>query len=317
MATNILVLIPLNEKEKQKFENLAPGAIFTFTSQKKVTKEQAQRANIILGNVPHELVKDSENLRWLQLESAGVGIFTNEGVLPEGVTLTNAKGAYGLAISEYMVGCLFALYKNLHLYRDNQTKKVWEYRGSVNAVQGATALIIGLGDIGSEFAKRAKALGAYTIGVRRKGKSGPDFVDEVHTMDSLDYLLPRADIVALSLPSTPKTQKVLNEKTLMLLKSNAVIINVGRGDAIDTDALVKALSENRIWGAALDVTDPEPLPSDHPLWQLENVIITPHVSGGYSLDHTHTRIFEISCNNLKLYLKGKDLENVVSFKEGY
>ena len=169
-------------------------------------------------------------------------------------------------------------------------------------------MIVGLGDIGGEFAKRLKALGAYTIGIRRKSTNKPDYLDELHQMEQLNDLLPKADIVALSLPATKLTNGIINKKTLSLMKKDAVIINVGRGTAIDTDALCDALEKGNLLGAALDVTDPEPLPSDHRLWKIKNAIITPHVSGGYSLEETRNRIVNISVENLEAFLRGKKMK---------
>jgi phosphoglycerate dehydrogenase-like enzyme len=136
-------------------------------------------------------------------------------------------------------------------------------------------------------------------------------------MDQLEMLLPRADIVALSLPGTSLTDNIINRNTLQLMKPNAVLINVGRGNAVDTDALCDALESGMISGAALDVTDPEPLPKEHPLWNVKNAIITPHISGGFSLPETFNRIVGISADNLEAYMSGKKLKNIVDTTAGY
>jgi phosphoglycerate dehydrogenase-like enzyme len=317
MAKNILVLMPVDEGHKQLLEDKAPGCSFVYADNKTLTASMVQEANIIIGNPPVHMVKDSKNLEWLQLNSAGVGSYIDQGVLRERVVLTNASGAYGLAISEYMLGVLLQIYKRLHHYRDNQFQSKWQYEGRVKAIYGSTALVVGLGDIGGEFAKRLKALGAYTIGIRRSNTDKPDYLDELYLMNDLESLLPKADIVALSLPSTALTQKIINKKTLALMKKDAVLINVGRGTAIDTDDLCDALEGGQLLGAALDVTDPEPLPSDHRLWKIKKAIITPHVSGGYSLDETRNRIINIAADNLEAFLRGDKLRNVVDFSAGY
>lgn len=317
MEKNILVLIPVNEKHKILLEEKAPFANFTYSDSKSVDEAQVQNANIIIGSPSISMIKGSKKLEWLQLQSAGVGTYAEENVLPEGAMLTNASGAYGLAISEYMVGVLLELYKKLHLYRDNQLEGNWSYQGQVKSIYNSTALIVGLGDIGGEFAKRVKALGAYTIGIRRKDANKPEYLDELYFMDKLEELLPRADIVALSLPGTKLTSKIINEKTLKLMKPDAVLINVGRGSTIDTEALCDALESGHLLGAALDVTDPEPLPKDHRLWKIKNAVITPHVSGGYSLQETHDRIIRISANNLEAFLNNKSLQNMVDRSAGY
>ncbi|MGI6707381.1 MAG: D-2-hydroxyacid dehydrogenase [Clostridia bacterium] len=317
MDKNILVLIPMEDHHKAILEEKAPSARFIYSNPKEVDASQVQNANVIIGNPPIDMLEGSSRLEWLQLQSAGVGGYIKEGVLPKDAILTNASGAYGLAISEYMLGVLLQLYKKLHLYRDQQAEAEWSYLGPVKSIYNSVALIVGLGDIGGEFAKRLKALGAYAIGIRRTNTQKPDYLDELYLMDKLEDLLPRADIIALSLPETPLTTGVINRRNLELMKRDAVLINVGRGTAIDTDALCDALEKERILGAALDVTDPEPLPKDHRLWRMKNVVITPHVSGGFSLAETHNRIVGISAHNLEAFLKGEPMENVVDFSAGY
>ncbi|HEY5583988.1 MAG TPA: D-2-hydroxyacid dehydrogenase [Ruminiclostridium sp.] len=317
MEKNILVLIPVNAEHKRFLEEKAPSSSFIYSTYETVDLAQMQNANIIIGNPPIEMIKGSKKLDWVQLNSAGVGDYTKDDALPGRVILTNASGAYGLAISEHMLGVLLELYKNLHLYRDNQAQANWEYKGSVKSIYNSTALIVGAGDIGSEFAKRLKALGAYTIGIRRKDSNKPSFLDELHFMDKIQELLPRADIVALSLPGTSITNKIINTETLKLMKKDAVLINVGRGTAIDTEALCDALENGQLLGAALDVTDPEPLPKEHRLWKIKNAIITPHVSGGYSLQETQERIIRISANNLEAFINGRSLANIIDSSAGY
>ena len=173
--------------------------------------------------------------------------------------------------------------------------------GTVKSIYGSTALILGLGNIGGEFAKRFKALGGHTIGVRRTDAQKPDFVDELYLMDKLEELLPRADVVALSLPETKETMKLIDAHKLARMKKGAILVNVGRGSAIDTDALRDALNSGHLSGAALDVTDPEPVPPDHPLWDTKNVLITPHISGGYNLPETYEKVFQLCADNLGRY----------------
>ncbi len=316
MGKNILVLIPVGEGYKKILEEKAPSADFLYSKYEKVTEAEVKNADIILGNPPVEMLTGSSKLQWLQLHSAGVGEYTRD-VLPSGSILTNASGAYGLAISEYMLGVLLELYKRLHLYRDNQTGPDWRYEGRMKSIYNSTALILGAGDIGGEFAKRMKALGAYTIGIKRTDSQKPDYLDELYLMDKLEELLPRADVIALSLPETPHTMSVINRETLSLMKEDAVLINVGRGSAIDTEALCEALESGRLLGAALDVTHPEPLPPEHRLWKIKNAVITPHVSGGFSLEETRNRLIGICADNLEAFFSGRKLKNIVDLNEGY
>ncbi|MEN6314935.1 MAG: D-2-hydroxyacid dehydrogenase [Clostridiaceae bacterium] len=317
MGKNILVLIPVNEKHKRLLEEKAPSASFVYSSSKDVDEAQVYNANIIMGTPQADLLKKAQNLEWLQLSSAGVGEYGKKQNLPQGAILTNASGAYGLAISEYMLGVLLELYKKLHLYRDRQPEMEWSSLGQVKSIYGSVALIIGAGDIGGEFARKVKALGAYTIGIRRSNPNKPDYLDELHFMDELEQLLPRADIVSLSLPATSLTDRIINRDTLALMKQDAVLINVGRGSAIDTEALCDALESGRLLGTAMDVTDPEPLPKGHRLWKMKNAIITPHVSGGYSLQETLERVVRICADNLEAYFNNKSLSHIVDLSAGY
>ena len=313
----ILVLTPINENHRELIIDAAGPAEVAFASPDSVDPAMVQRAQIIFGNPPVNLLKECPSLKWLQLNSAGVGRYADAQVLADSVILTNASGAYGIGISEYMLGVVLELFRKLHLYRDNQAVPIWSHAGAVRSIYGSTALIIGLGDIGGEFAKRLKMLGAHTIGIRRTAGVQPDFIDELHTMDQLGSLLSRADIIGLSLPSTALTRRIINAESLKLIKKDAVLINVGRGDCIDTEALSDALAEDRLLGAALDVTDPEPLPPDHRLWEIKNAIITPHVAGGYSLPLTHDRIVEIFINNLQAYLDNRPMLSIVDRQAGY
>lgn len=314
---NILVVMKMEEKHKLQLMETAPLANFIFDDTGLVSDATLADMDIIIGNLPKEKLNIAKNLKWLQLNSAGADVYVKEGVLPEGVILTNATGAYGLAISEHMLGVLLELLKKLNLYRDNQRENIWKDEGEVRSIYGSTVLVVGLGDIGSEFAKRIKALGGYTIGIRRSDTRKPEFIDELYLMDKLDEVLGRADVVALTLPQTKDTYKLFNKDRLFKMKKGAVLLNVGRGTVIDTDALYEVLQEDYLFGAAIDVTDPEPLPSAHNLWDLKNVIITPHISGDYHLRETHNRIVNIAAENLKAYLKGEELKNIVDLSTGY
>lgn len=313
----ILVVIPLNEDEKERLASKMPEAECIFVTSEEITDELVKSADIIIGNVPPQYIKGSKKLKWLQLNSAGTNGYCDPGVLPEGAYLTNATGAYGLAISEHMLGVLLEIKKKLNLYYMNQQKHEWKDEGSVTSIEGSTTLVVGLGDIGGDFARKMKALGSYTIGVKRTKGQKPDYIDELFTMEALDELLPRADIVALSLPETKDTYHLFNKDRFNLMKKNAVILNVGRGSAICTEDLCDALESGIISGAGLDVTDPEPLPANHRLWDAPGAIITPHISGFFHLTETLRRIVNISIENLEHLKKQEPLENIVDFKTGY
>lgn len=270
--------------------------------------------DIIVGNAPHSLVRAGKNLKLVQLNSAGTEGYPE--AVPPGCALANATGAYGLAISEHMLGMTLALMKRLHQYRDQQKQQLWQSRGTVSSLEGATVAVLGLGDIGGDFARKAKLLGAYTIGIRRRDTVKPDHIDELCLTGALDSVLPRADILAMALPGMAETKHILSRERIALLKDGAIVVNVGRGNAIDLDALADAV-ESRGIRAGLDVTDPEPLPAGHRLWSMENVLITPHVSGFFHLPETLNRIVRIAADNITRLREGRPLRNTVDPETGY
>ena len=293
------------------------GFDFLFKSDGDCTEEDFALTEVIIGNLPKEVLKKFKRLKWVQLVSSGVDAYTETGAFPEQAQLTNATGSFGLTIAEHLLAQTMMLQRKFHLYLDNQRQGTWKREGSIQSIHGSVVLIVGFGDIGTEYAKRVQALGGYTIGVKRRIYGDEAFVDELYTVDQLDDLLGRADVVVSSLPSTPATFKLFNKERLLKLKENAVFLNVGRGDAVDLEALCQIMEEGRLWGASLDVTDPEPLPDGHPAWFVPNLLITPHISGNYSLGETNRRILELCTTNLALYRDGKPLLNQVDFQAGY
>lgn len=313
----ILVVIPFNDNEKEKLQSKMPDAEYIFIKSEQITEELVKSADIIIGNVPPQYIKGSKKLKWLQLNSAGTDGYCETGIIPEGAYLTNATGAYGLAISEHMLGMLLEIKKKLNLYYINQKQHVWKDEGNVTSIEGSTALIVGLGNIGGDFARKMKSLGSYTIGIRRTMGLKPEYIDELYTIEALDSLLPRADVVALCLPGTKDTYHLFNGDKFNLMKKSSIILNVGRGSAICTDDLCDALENGIITGAGLDVTEPEPLPSDHRLWNAPGVVITPHISGFFHLPETLKRIVNISIENIQHFERHEPLKNIVDFKTGY
>lgn len=311
---NILVTPPVNEQHKRLLEGAWPGAVFHFILSKELSPADVEWAEAIVGNVPHAYLAGAKRLKLLQLGSAGTEGYP--AAVPEGALLANASGAYGLAISEYMLAQLFAIIKKHYDYYDDQRECIWRDEGSVTSVCGSTVLSVGMGDIGGEFLKKCKALGAHTIGICRSMREKPEYADELYTLSALDSVLPRADAAALSLPASPETVGLFDARRLELMKRGAVLINVGRGSAIVTEALIEAAAEGRV-RAALDVTDPEPLPPEHPLWRTKNVYITPHISGFFHLEETLNRIIRIGAENLRRLRMEEPLLNLVDSETGY
>lgn len=313
----ILVTIPVADCQRQALEAQAPGQPFLYCPAPDVTESLIRKARIIIGNVAPHLLPAATRLEWLHLNSAGAAEFLAPGILPPQARLTNSSGAYGLAISEHLLAMLLMIQKKLYLYRDNQADARWHDEGDVTSIEGSTTLVVGLGDIGGEFARKMKALGSRTIGIKRHPVGKPDYLDELATLSELDQLLPRADIVALCLPGTPETDHLFDRERLGRLKQTAILLNVGRGNVLDTEALCDWLSSGHLSGAGLDVTDPEPLPADHRLWGIRNAVITPHVSGFYHLPATLARIVTIAVRNLGRFMQNEPLENLVDFQTGY
>ena len=280
-------------------------------------EEEIADGDTSIGNVTTALLAAAKKLRWLKLKTAGADIDWKEGVLKDGVLLTNATGAYGLALSEHLLAQLLAMMKKLYPYYDNQKKGIWRDEGRVTSIEDATVLILGTGDIGRAFARRVKALGAYVIGVRRREGAKPVGIDEMGTMDDLDSLLARADVVVSALPGTAATMGIFDRKRFAAMKKGAYFLNIGRGNAVVTEDLIETMTEGRLAGAALDVTDPEPLPADHALWHTPNVYITPRISGDDHLGATQDKIVQIAVRNLAAFLQGIPLENLVNRTTGY
>jgi phosphoglycerate dehydrogenase-like enzyme len=275
--------------------------------------DELPRAQIIIGWPAKADLERATELRWLQLPSAGADGYA--GKMPGGVILTSARGVFGVPIAEHVLAMMFALAIRLPEMVLDQAQKRWHRPQGKRELLGATCMVIGLGDIGSEVAKRARALGMHVIGVKRTVSAMPAFVDELATLGALDGLLARADHVVLALPGTTHTRHVISRQRIALMKPGACIYNVGRGSAIDQQAMVEALSSGRLGGAGLDVFDPEPLPADSPLWAMPNVIVTPHFSG-HSPNQAR-RFGELMERNYQHFLAGEALVNQVDSHWGY
>jgi phosphoglycerate dehydrogenase-like enzyme len=316
---NVLVLFETDQVFRAELEAILSGFRIVFNESgdsSSIDAETAKDTVVIFGNPKADFLMLCPRLRWLQLQSAGANGYVS-GELAESVMLSCATGAFGHAVSEHMLALTLELLKKLHLYRDEQAVGRWKERGNVKSIQGAVVVVIGLGDIGSAYAQRMKALGAYVIGIRRAGHAKPDYVDELLLSPKLEEALPRADVVAMAVPATKDTAGLMGRTQLAKMKKDAVIINAGRGSAIDTEALCDALESGNLGGAGLDVTDPEPLPSDHRLWKLENAVITPHVAGARFMKETGEYVMKINIENARRFILGEPLESLVDYKTGY
>lgn len=313
----IIITIPMEEKNRKEIEKIALGYEILYVGKESIETKDLENAEIILGNLSPNMLKNCRELKWLHLNSSGANDYTKEGVLKEGTLLTNSTGAYGLAIAEHMLAMVLALKKKLNLYNENQKRHLWHDEGEVTSIFGSKTLVVGMGDIGGEFAKRMYLLGSKVYGIKKNKIDKPEYIEEIYQMSELESVLSKFDIVALSLPETKETINLFNIEKFKKMKKGAILLNVGRGSAINTQDLCVALNEGIIGGACLDVVDIEPLPENSPLWDAKNLILTPHVAGDFHLDRTLERIREITIENLKRYFKEETLINIVDFQTGY
>jgi phosphoglycerate dehydrogenase-like enzyme len=269
-----------------------------------------------------EQFRAARNLRWIHSPAAAVHQFLFPELVNSDVILTNARDVHGPVVAEHVMALIFALAKQIPQavhFQQQRTwgqENVWRRHPRPRELAGATLGLIGLGSIGRHVAKHAAALGMRTICVREHSqKAVPNFVDEVLPSSGLDQMLSRADYVVLAAPLTPATQHMIGREQLAQMKSDACLINVGRGPLIDEAALFDALKEKRIGGAALDVFDKEPLPPDSPLWDLDNLLITPHTAG--MTDKLWERHYTLFSENFRRYASSQPLIALVDKKSGY
>ena len=264
------------------------------------------------------LLKEAPMLKWYCCSYAGVDPYQPPFRFPEGVLLTNSSGAYGVTISEHIMMVTLMLQRRMLDYAQIVRDRGWTNDLPVRSIQGSRLTLLGTGDIGTTVAQRAKALcPASVTGVNRSGRVPDPVYDRVMPMAELDRVLPETDILVMSLPSTPETVGILSRERLALLPESAILVNVGRGSAIDQDALMDELNAGRLAGAALDVMTPEPLPADHPLWTTKNLLITPHVAGNMTLGYTCNKTVSMFCDDLENYAEGRPLKHLVDLKRGY
>lgn len=266
------------------------------------------------GTRVRKLFDAAPKLRWYH--SVGAGVEDLVGV-PEfrtrGITLTNNSGSYDIQIAEHAIAFILAGAKRLHVYRDQQSKRDWKDHRQ-DEIRGATLVVYGLGSIGAEIGRLGAALGMRVIGVRRRIEPVPG-VERIVSPDSLAEVVAEADYLAVAAPLTPATRGAISRDVIGRMKKTAWIVNIARGAIVDENALVDALREGRLGGAGLDAFSTEPLPAEHPLWTLENVIISPHSSN--SSPHVRERTVALFKENLRRFKSGAELLNRVDLEAGY
>lgn len=317
------ILVINNMLEPKHLEQIKAAAaslgheVFFYSNETEIPQTNYD-ADIIYGFAP-SIVKTSNTLKWLCVPWAGVdslmvpGYFANEACL-----LTNAAGAYGVSIAEHMIAVSLVMMRRLHEFMEETRAGEWKSPREQKSLKDCRITVLGTGDIGTTFAKRAKAFEPASItGVCRSGKNSDPVYDKVLPVSELDSLLPETDLLAMSLPATTETRGIISRERLALMPEGAYIVNVGRGSAIDEDALAEALDSGHLAGAALDVFQTEPLPLNHRLWKTKNLLITPHVAGNMTLAHTRDKNVQMFLEDLQNYTNKKTLHYLVDRKLGY
>ena len=310
----------MNEKYRRQIDAAAEAAGFMvhyYDTQAALTPHIGDY-EVLFGHPVPALLRQASQLKWLCSDYAGVEKYLDDAVWPQpDCLLSNASGAYGPTISEHILMVLLMLLRRMPEYQADLCQRQWTFHTPIRSIIGSHVVMLGTGDIGSHTARRLKALGASVTGVCRSGRSKEPAFDRVVPIQELDSVLPSADALVMALPSTPETEGVLSRERIALLPERAYVVNVGRGSAIDQNALVEALMQQKLAGAALDVMTPEPLPADEPLWDCPNTIITPHVSGNMSLGLTCDIDVDMFCADLARYAAGEPLANLVDRTRGY
>ena len=293
---------------------------FFTKTQFQEAKTCLQSCEVLYAGSPDLLRAAPATLKWYCAASAGVDVYCKDDSLfanPD-CLLTNSN-AYGVTIAEHTVMVTLMLLRQIPAYMEGACHHQWLPPQPVRSIYGSRVAVLGTGDLGGTIARRMRSLGAGNlVGLSRSGKARQEGIfDEVRPISSLNAVLPEAEILILALPGTPETVGILSRERIALLPENALVINVGRGSAVDQAALTDALNGGHIAGAALDVTVPEPLPENDPLWNAKNLILTPHISGNLTLGYTCDRNVELFCEDLANYAAGRPLAHLVDRKRGY
>lgn len=320
----IVSLHELIDEHVAQIRQIAPDYELDITSVKSITSEQLQDAEILIGwskKIEPEVLSHSKQLKWIQTWSAGVDRMPFDFLKDEAILLTNTSGIHAIPIAESIFGMILAFTRGIKSSIHLQSKSKWSPKeacgeaGALSELYGKTMVIAGMGEIGSQTAKIAQAFGMKVIGIRRSGEPNPH-CDLMYSTDQLHTALSQGDYIVNILPLTEYTEHLFNESAFNAFKSGACFINVGRGPSVDTNALLNALKSGQIACAGLDVFEEEPLPEDHPLWQMEQVLITPHIAGSNLL--YAQRAGEIFIKNLKAYIKQETLPvNLVNYEHRY
>lgn len=312
MKGTVVIALNVGEEHIKQLGEAFPGWEFCVQPHHGgFDEELVARADIVACQGNRDMIRNAKNARWIHTFSAGV-----DGLVPailechpQGIPLSNSSGVYGIPIAEHSLALMMALSRRLDVCVRQMSRPVWQFPGPAREMRASTVGILGCGDIGGHLAHMVKGLGARVLGFKRTGGNAQAPFDALYNNDTLDDMLPLCDYLAVCLPGTAHTRGLLDARRLAMVKPGVIITNIGRGHIIDTQALINGLKNGRIGAAGLDVTDPEPLPGDHPLWAMDNVIITPHCS--YSSPVDVSRKVALFAQNMKAFLAGEPLPGLV------
>jgi phosphoglycerate dehydrogenase-like enzyme len=316
------VLVRLDRPERLAgLQAVAPGVRIVPVSSVDEAASVAADAQALIGYCDEEILSAAPGLHWVQVYSSGVDrCVVNPGMHTGNKLLTNGQRIGSPALAEHAIALMMALVRGLDVFHSNQLNGAWQRNialgsGEFMELEGRTVLIVGLGGIGTQTAKRAHGLGMRVIATRGSRREGPDYVDYVGLADEVSELAAQADVVINTAPLTDRTRGMFNAEFFAAMKPTAYFVSVGRGASTVTADLLAALENGELAGAGLDVTDPEPLPEGHPLWTMPRVIITPHTAG--RSDKSRDRLFLLVQENLRRYVAGEPMLSVVDIDRGY
>ncbi|MGH9720763.1 MAG: D-2-hydroxyacid dehydrogenase [Bryobacteraceae bacterium] len=305
-----------NDRAMREYRAAAKDVNFVMATSPADLAREITDADAVIGGIARDLFPKARKLKWVQSYSAGVEDYNWKEFVESDVVLTNCKIVQGPNIADHAMAMLLALTRGLNRYIPGKVKEEWDRGGEgLQELQDMTAVIIGVGGIGSQIAQRAHGFGMKVIGVDPKDMPPSLNVSRMVYPYQLDTVLPLADVVFVAAPLTSESRRMVGQRQFDLMKRNSYFIAVSRGGLYDTNALMKALDGKRLAGAGLDVTDPEPLPKGHALWKFPNVVITPHVAG--TSPGSHNRRVGVIRENILRFARGEPLINVVDKRKGY
>jgi len=316
-AFKFVMLPPQNDTWRAwaaKLTAEVPEARIVLVEDEAAAAREIVDADAAFGWLPADLLARSTKLRWLQApQIAPAAGYYHDALIAHPLKVTNFREIFNDHISAHILAFVLAFARGLHVFIPQQARREWkkstQESGEVVHLPEATALIVGVGGIGAETAKLLTAFGVRVLATDARRATAPEGVAELHKPEALDELLPRADFVILTVPHTPATEGFFNRARFQKMKRSAFFINIGRGMTTRLDDLVDALNAKEIAGAALDVFEIEPLPTEHPLWTMPNVLLTPHMAGHGP--YLNDRRYEIMAENCRRFAAGKDLMNEV------